>query len=78
MTCVPPRRVEEEDDGQFAQELLTGLADQFGVLMVDQFANYLCQKLLDVCSVNEIRKVVNCVLPSLVEVSMDGHGTRVI
>lgn len=29
------RRVEEEDDGQFAQELLSGLADQFGVLMVD-------------------------------------------
>lgn len=40
------RSVEEEDDGQFAQELLTVLIDHFGALMTDQFANYLCQKLL--------------------------------
>jgi len=47
-------------------------------VMMNQFGNYLCQKLIDVCSVNDIRKVVNCILPQIVEISMDNHGTRVI
>lgn len=46
--------------------------------MMNQFGNYLCQRIISVCSVNDIRRIVASIAPALVEISMDNHGTRVI
>lgn len=47
-------------------------------VMTNQFGNYLCQKLIEVSSDQSLRKLVHAILPSVVEVSMDLHGTRAI
>ena len=58
---------------------LTGvMLDILPDVMTNQFGNYLCQKLVEVCSVASLKKIVHSTLPSLVEVAMDLHGTRVI
>ena len=46
--------------------------------MMNQFGNYLCQRIIDVCSLNDIKKIITAITPTLVEISMDSHGTRVI
>lgn len=46
--------------------------------MINQFGNYLCQKLIEVCPVSALKLLINAIIPSLVEISMDLHGTRVI
>lgn len=52
--------------------------DVLSDVMMNQFGNYLCQKLIEVCDVPALKQLVKSVLPSLVEVSMDLHGTRCI
>lgn len=47
-------------------------------VMTNQFGNYLCQKLIEVSAAADLKKLVASILPSVVEVSMDIHGTRVI
>ena len=47
-------------------------------VMMNQFGNYLCQKLIEVCSVSALQQLVKAVVPQLVEISMDLHGTRCI
>ena len=47
-------------------------------VMTNQFGNYLCQKLIEVCQVKNLRQFVSAVLPSIVDISMDVHGTRAI
>ena len=47
-------------------------------VMTNQFGNYLCQKLIEVSAPATLKKLVATVLPAVVEVSMDIHGTRVI
>lgn len=46
--------------------------------MTNQFGNYLCQKLIEVCSVATLKQVIHAILPKIVEISMNLHGTRVI
>lgn len=46
--------------------------------MVDQFGNYLCQKIIEVCNDNELKQLVNVIIPSIVKIIMNIHGTRSI
>ena len=65
-------------ENPFCTALVDSMLDILPDVMTNQFGNYLCQKLVEVCSVSSLRKIVHATLPSLVEVSMDLHGTRVI
>ena len=47
-------------------------------VMTNQFGNYLCQKLIEVSNVASLKMLVHAIIPSVVEVSMDLHGTRAI
>ena len=47
-------------------------------VMTNQFGNYLCQKLIEVCQVQNLKQFVKATLPSIVDISMDVHGTRAI
>jgi len=64
--------------GLFASCLLHVMLDILPDVMTNQFGNYLCQKLIEVCPVQSLKKLVHIILPSVVEVSMDLHGTRAI
>ena len=44
--------------------------------MTNQFGNYLCQKMFEVASDNDIRKLMNYVLAHSFQVSASMHGTR--
>jgi len=77
------RKLEENyaihgDNDDFSACLLHVLLDILPDVMTNQFGNYLCQKLIEVLSVESLRKLVHAILPSVVEVSMDLHGTRAI
>lgn len=47
-------------------------------VMTNQFGNYLCQKLIEVAPTSSLKQLVHACLSSVVEVSMDLHGTRAI
>lgn len=44
--------------------------------MVDQFGNYLSQKVMEVCSESQLAEIVEKVLPQITKISMNVHGTR--
>jgi hypothetical protein len=56
---------------EFCEELLSVLLDFFSVLMMDQFANYLCQKLIKVAQSNQLDKIMNVISPNFVSIAMD-------
>jgi len=62
----------------FSASLVYAMLDIMPEVMTNQFGNYLSQKLIEVLSVPSLRQLVYAILPSLVEVSMDLHGTRCI
>lgn len=47
-------------------------------LMTDPFGNYLCQKLLENCSVAQTTVLIRTAAPSLVQVALNQHGTRAL
>lgn len=50
----------------------------FADLMVDQFGNYLSQKIFEVASLDELALLTEMIKPCLVEIAMDVHGTRAV
>lgn len=78
MGCrVLQRKLETNDEFitriVFSQTLL-----HFPELMVHPFGNYLCQKLVEVCSESQLKMLLDLVAPQLFELSLDPHGTRVV
>jgi hypothetical protein len=69
---------EKTREGAFAAGILHVMHDILPDVMTNQFGNYLCQKLIEVCPTASLKQLVHAVLPSVVEISMDLHGTRVI
>jgi hypothetical protein len=57
----------------FSQTLL-----HFAELMVHPFGNYLCQKMVEICSEAQVKMVLDLIAPQLLELSLDPHGTRVV
>ena len=70
----------ENRDGKdsFAASLIHVMLEILPDVMTNQFGNYLCQKLIEVAPVASLIQLVQATLSSLVEVSMDLHGTRAI
>ena len=52
------------------------LLDYFPVLMIDQFANYLCQKLIKIAPSHQLDKIMNVISKDFIVIAMDQHGTR--
>uniref|UniRef100_M4CF30 PUM-HD domain-containing protein n=2 Tax=Brassica campestris TaxID=3711 RepID=M4CF30_BRACM len=70
-----------EGDGNDIETIFNEIIDYISELMVDPFANYLVQKLLEVCN-DDQRMVIVCSIarkPGLIiKISCDMHGTRVV
>lgn len=47
-------------------------------LMMDPFGNYLCQKLFEYCTADEITQLLMAASPSLPTVAVNQHGTRAL
>jgi len=47
-------------------------------LMMDPFGNYLCQKLMEMCSIPQLQLVLDKVCGSLVKISLNMHGARAV
>ncbi|CDW87351.1 UNKNOWN [Stylonychia lemnae] len=72
------KRLDEDQDDIFKQALIQRLLPIFQDIMVDQFGNYLTQKILEVSSHEEIKQIISSILPSITEISMSIHGTRAV
>jgi pumilio RNA-binding family len=44
--------------------------------MANQFGNYLCQKIIEVSSPNELSLIVDSILSQATTISLSVHGTR--
>ncbi|XP_049847884.1 uncharacterized protein LOC126304747 [Schistocerca gregaria] len=56
------------------EELLPHIVE----LMLDHFANYLCQKFIEKCSVNERLKILRTISGELAKIGKDMYGTRAL
>ena len=70
-----------EDDKQhsdFKAALVQSVSPFFADLMVDQFGNYLSQKIFEVATHDELRIIIDSINPCLVQISVNVHGTRAV
>lgn len=70
------KKLEDCKHSDFNSAFIQSIGPFFKDLMVDQFGNYLCQKIIEVCSPQELMLIVDLILPDIVRISMDVHGTR--
>ena len=47
-------------------------------VMINQFGNYLCQRIMEEAEVSDIKKIVDEIHDKLVDIALNVHGTRVI
>ncbi|CAK9154247.1 unnamed protein product [Ilex paraguariensis] len=79
--CRFLQRIFDEGSLQDVQTIFNEIINHVIELMVNQFGNYLMQKLLDVCSEEQRTQIVLMVTKEpgeLVRISLNSHGTRVV
>lgn len=69
------RKLDERNDGD-ADLLFREVSSSFPELMIDPFGNYLCQKMLDYSNDLQKSEILNLVLPHLISICKNTHGTR--
>ena len=62
----------------FCEKLIENTLPFFQTLMVDQFGNYLTQKMFEVAKPQNIAQVVASVLHELPSIASNVHGTRAV
>jgi len=73
------KKIDEETQRgnlNFCEELLNNLIENFNILMIDQFANYLCQKLIKIAKPTQLDKILANIKGDFVQIATDQHGTR--
>lgn len=70
------RMMDETTDSAFLRTLINRLLPMFKSVSQNIFGNFLCQKVIECCTSDELRQVIELFLPNAVEVSLDQHGTR--
>lgn len=71
------KEIEKEDPATMGQ-IFVNIIKDFGQLMVDPFGNYLCQKISEMCSKEQMKQVIQVVSDELGEICYNPHGTRVV
>lgn len=72
------KKLDEKKHSDFNNKLIQKITPLFQDLMIDQFGNYLCQKVIEVCSDQQLSHIVDEVLPNINKISINIHGTRSI
>lgn len=65
-------------DNNFYTAVLDMMIKNFSVYCKNQFANYLCQKIVELSNEQEIQRIIETCVSDLVDTSCSVHGTRVI
>lgn len=60
----------------FVSALVNSLKSTFAESMINQFGNYLCQKIIEVSSVKDLKLIVDSIKSKATEISLSVHGTR--
>jgi len=60
----------------FIKALVNALQFTFPDVMANQFGNYLCQKIIEVCEPRELSLILHSILPKATAISLSVHGTR--
>lgn len=74
------KKLENVQPGEspFASALLVKMLPIFAKASCNQFGNYLCQRVIEVCSEDELKSLIYSVLPYLFDMSLNQHGTRAV
>ena len=72
------KRLENVEPGEskFASVILESIIPFFTQVACNQFGNYVCQRLIELCPVSELKSLVYSLLPFFHEMSFNQHGTR--
>ena len=54
------------------------LKPEFYVLMMDNFGNYLCQKIIECTNDSQIKTLLRTLLPHMSVICLNNHGTRAV
>lgn len=68
----------DEGNKEVANKIFSQLIGHIGTHMNDSFGNYLCQKLFEHCSVEQIKMVIENISDSAISIATNLHGTRSI
>jgi hypothetical protein len=68
----------EEGELYSVNEIFDEVIDYILGLLVDPFGNYLCQKLMEVVSAEQLGKIIANLAPHVLEIGMNMHGTRAV
>lgn len=74
------KKLENMQPGEsaFASALIHKMLPIFSKAACNQFGNYLCQRVIEICSVDELKSLIYSILPCLLDISLNQHGTRAI
>ncbi|XP_062209143.1 putative pumilio homolog 7, chloroplastic [Phragmites australis] len=70
-----------EEGKHHVDVIFEGIIDHIGELMIDSFANYLVQKMLDVCDEKQRLRIIAVLTEDplkLLRISLNTHGTRAV
>lgn len=68
----------EKNSSKFFTSIFERIISNFKEYSNDQFANYLCQKIVELSSNDQLGQIVQVLVPDIIEMSNSSHGTRVI
>jgi len=70
--------LEEDETGRSCDIIYEEVLPHIAELMLDPFGNYLCQKLIEKCTVDQRISLIRDVSSHLVKISRNIHGTRAV
>jgi hypothetical protein len=65
-------------ESAFTSALISGMLHFFPKAACNQFGNYLCQRVIEVCTPGELSSVVYAVLSNIMDMALNPHGTRAV
>lgn len=72
------KKMEEKGSESLVSLVFEEVYDHIAELMTDPFGNYLCQKLIEVCTEAQRSAIIHRIAPDLVHISLNLHGTRAV
>lgn len=72
------KKLDEDKTTRTCDIIFKEVLNEFSELMSDPFGNYLCQKLIEKCSIEQRTDLVKSVSKNLVKISKNIHGTRAV
>lgn len=74
------KKLENVNPGEssFVSALVQQILPIFAKAACNQFGNYLCQRVVEVCTEDDLKSLVYAVQLNLIEMSFSQHGTRVV